>query len=428
MKFKTIEEIALRGLCTGCGACVTVCETNAITMKNTVSGFLFASLDQSKCINCKKCVAVCPSIVQIKEVNTEPNPLEGKFINAYIGRAKSDDICQKGQSGGVVTACLLFLLQNKLIDGAYVNHFDESTQKNEVVFATSEQELINGAGSYYVQSAVCEPFFEKKEKVAAVTLGCQSQAFKLLKNRPDYILGLFCAGQYSKNYYQKLAKKREIQKFRFRDKEKGGWPGDVSYISDDKQYVINKKTRHYYKEFYEAHRCLLCFDQMNLLSDVCFGDPWGIDYNNIKQGYTVFITRTEKGESLIKQAIAEQFIVADKIQIEDVVSGQTVNTRHKNKFIVVNKYYNKNNLYFPYDGLLNDDNDDLYNKIPKHFKRTIEKRLKFSKKLYGSSKNKMNLLMFQKHICTFFERRLLLAAKVFKRLLMFRRKDVNGIK
>ncbi|MBN2189430.1 MAG: 4Fe-4S binding protein [Chitinispirillaceae bacterium] len=47
-----IDSIA----CTGCGRCVQVCNTGAITLMNAL-----AQIDRTKCTGCGQCVAVCPN-------------------------------------------------------------------------------------------------------------------------------------------------------------------------------------------------------------------------------------------------------------------------------------------------------------------------------------------------------------------------------
>lgn len=422
MNFTTIKEISDIGLCTGCGACVGVCPKQAISMKYTYSGFLYASIDNIRCINCKKCTTICPTIMQIDFSYENNNQLEGNYIAAYVGYSNSNEIRNKGQSGGVVTACILYLLKSGLIEGAFINHFDENTQKNETFFATSEDEILNGAGSYYVQSSVCEQINQTESKIAIVTLGCQSQAFHLLGNqgrkKPEYIFGLVCAGQHSKRYYKQLTGSNKIQQFRFRDKTIGGWPGDVSFRINNKNYNKDKKIRHKYKEFYESHRCLLCFDQMNIFSDITFGDPWGIKLDDITNGYTVFLTRTKKGDELIKKVIASNYIIAKPISPKDFISGQTVNTRHRNKFLLAKKYYKKRNIFFPYTNILSNYENEIEKSITNKFKKNIEKRLTFSLKLYKATRIQVKVLLFRKFLFTFVRELILFPWFVFKKIVL----------
>lgn len=42
--------------CVGCGACMSVCPVNAISINNEGK----AQIDQTKCIKCCSCNSVCP--------------------------------------------------------------------------------------------------------------------------------------------------------------------------------------------------------------------------------------------------------------------------------------------------------------------------------------------------------------------------------
>jgi formate hydrogenlyase subunit 6/NADH:ubiquinone oxidoreductase subunit I len=67
VKYKLIWERTkqLKGLptaeyCYGCGACKNACKVNAIEMKADDLGFLHAETNTKTCINCGKCMAICP--------------------------------------------------------------------------------------------------------------------------------------------------------------------------------------------------------------------------------------------------------------------------------------------------------------------------------------------------------------------------------
>lgn len=46
--------------CCGCGACVSVCQKNAISMKPDALGFLYSAVDAEKCAECALCEKICP--------------------------------------------------------------------------------------------------------------------------------------------------------------------------------------------------------------------------------------------------------------------------------------------------------------------------------------------------------------------------------
>ena len=45
--------------CCGCTSCYSICPVNAIIMEKDKEGFLYPSIDESKCICCHKCISVC---------------------------------------------------------------------------------------------------------------------------------------------------------------------------------------------------------------------------------------------------------------------------------------------------------------------------------------------------------------------------------
>lgn len=46
--------------CCGCSACYAICINNAIQMIPDEEGFLYPRIIDEKCINCKRCIFVCP--------------------------------------------------------------------------------------------------------------------------------------------------------------------------------------------------------------------------------------------------------------------------------------------------------------------------------------------------------------------------------
>ncbi|MCQ2543091.1 MAG: 4Fe-4S dicluster domain-containing protein [Lachnospiraceae bacterium] len=57
---KTIQLITKKEGCCGCYACYNVCTQEAIRMEEDDEGFEYPMIDETKCINCKLCISVCP--------------------------------------------------------------------------------------------------------------------------------------------------------------------------------------------------------------------------------------------------------------------------------------------------------------------------------------------------------------------------------
>lgn len=361
---KHIADIGLNALCTACGGCAAVCPVGAVTMAENPAGFMAARVDEDVCIGCGLCRKVCPSVPE-NMVRTAPRDLlHGVCAEGFVGYAADDGVRLGGQSGGIVTALLCHLLRTGAVDTALVAGFDETTRRPKAVLAETEAEVLASAGSYYTQLPVLPALRDAKEKrVAAVTLGCQSQSLKLMETAaprlvPDYRIGLICAGQNSGAMIDDICREAGCDSptaFRFRDKAAGGWPGAITVTDAEGVHELPNKYRHSIKAVYECHRCLLCYDQMNSCADIVCGDPWGITGKDTPEGHTVIVARTEKGLRLLREAEAAGAVVLEKLPITDIMRGQTVGDRHRDKVYAAKAVYEKEGWAYPYDKRLMED-------------------------------------------------------------------------
>ncbi len=360
-------------------------------MVTNAAGFLLAEVDESICTSCGKCLRICPGNPDITPAMNSRDIFHGKCLSGYIGHALNPHIRQKSQSGGIVTALLCYLLERKLVEGTVINTFNKDNNRPRAVLASSVEEIINGQGSLYAQSSVVKTILENQDKnIAAVVLGCQAESLQhLAKVRgnglPSYVIGLFCSGQYSGKYIDEIlhisgCKKEQVTGFRFKDKDAGGWPGNLKIYSSGKDYVLNQSIRHRLKKVYENYRCLLCYNQMNIYSDIAVGDPWGVDkFDNLK-GNTVVIARTEKGEALIADAVRDNIISVEEIPAGQIIDGQTVDGRLKTRFFTAMQVTGNKGLMQPYD--IKKFNGIAYRK-PSMLKRLeIKRQLDYTRRIY----------------------------------------------
>ncbi len=355
-----IQRITEQALCTGCGACAGVCGKKAISMNHNLGGYLVAEVDEAQCVHCGKCLTVCPSYEKNQSLETIREACRGSFLKGGISYAAEKRIRREGQSGGLVTALLLYLLDSGKIDGAVVNQFCQEKQAPKAVYASTKEEIVGGAGSYYAQSAVAETALHyKNNRLAVVALGCQAKALQLAGKgsgwRPEYVIGLVCAGQNSRHMIPYLAncaqmgEKERIAKFRFRYSHPayGGWPGNVHIVTDASRYTVDKSYRTRSKSLFEAYRCLLCYDQMCTSGDIVCGDPWGISGNHVA-GETVVIARTEKGLELLLDAAQAGYIHFEELDAEKILKGQTVYPRLVHKVYSGYRACRQENWEYPY--------------------------------------------------------------------------------
>lgn len=351
---KSVRDIGKAHLCTACGACALVCPVGAVSIGETPAGFLTAAVSDA-CIQCGKCRTVCPSVAENTGKFAPQDLFHGDCLAAFTGYAAGGEVRKNGQSGGLVTALLCHLLEAGMVDGALVTGFDPETRRPAAFIAHNRAEVLSSAGSYYTQCAMLPALKGKTERLAAVTLGCQSEALALLRETvptPEYVIGLICAGQNSGHMIDDICASAGVtapEGFRFRDKAVGGWPGEITLRSGERTVTVPNAYRHKIKPVYECHRCLACFDQMNSGADLVCGDPWGLDGRDGKDGCTAVLARTEKGLRLLKDAQSAGVIVLEPLPAEELFRGQTVDTRHRDKVYAAKQVFAEQGWPYPYD-------------------------------------------------------------------------------
>ena len=169
-------------LCTGCGTCIGMCPAGALSWKKEK-----IILDRKKCVSCGLCLKVCPGkgfnypFFQKKLFQKEKVSFDfGHLESVYRGYSLDKNIRVKSASGGLVSSVLLFLLKEKLIDGAVVVKMQD--EKPVVQIATTEEEILNAAQSKYVlypTNQILKEILSFKGKLAYIGLPCQVQDVRL---------------------------------------------------------------------------------------------------------------------------------------------------------------------------------------------------------------------------------------------------------
>lgn len=348
MNFKTkhIQGVVAKGLCTSCGTCVALCPHEAIAMVETPGGLLFAQIDPENCVECGLCLRGCGGAHLVPGLLPKGvDPFKGEVLAAYCGYATDSEIRKRGQSGGVVTALLAFMLESGRVDKALVNRMPEDgTLRPEPYWACNKEDLLTSQGSKYcpvaLNRSIKHEVGQGGKKLAVVGLPCHLHSIRNVqqfnlhwKSEIKTTIGLFCDRTLAYGTIDYLVNKGHYQKknvltFRFRDKEHNGWPG-VVLIRDKngKEIRVASHERQSVKDYFTPPRCRLCFDKMNVLCDIALGDAWGIEEGS--EGYSVLLARTTEGLSLIDDAVKAGCLKLEAISSEDVFAGQYVEVRRK---------------------------------------------------------------------------------------------------
>ncbi|MDD5638486.1 MAG: Coenzyme F420 hydrogenase/dehydrogenase, beta subunit C-terminal domain [Candidatus Pacebacteria bacterium] len=299
-----IEEVYKNKLCTGCGVCVAACPNNVIKLiKDKSSGLYKPKIDEKKCKHCGLCLKVCPGW----KMNVNNNLL-GDYLEIYTGKSTDKNLQKNASSGGVVTQLLVSLLENKTISGALVTIMDKL--ESQPFIARTKQEIISAKGSKYCPVAINIALKEilnskQEEKFAVVGLPCHIQGirnyegiFPELKRKIVLHLGLFCSRCPSYLATDFLLKRLKIKKEEVKNINYRKGYNMLIELKDGSQKTIS------YRAYWDSDfkyliplRCMMCYDRVNELSDVSFGDSFG---DCEKDKLTLLIVRNQKSLNIIK--------------------------------------------------------------------------------------------------------------------------------
>lgn len=347
MEKKTINLTIDNWLCSGCGACNAICPKDAITYHFDEIGQLLPQIDNEKCINCGLCHNVCPSIDNsglIKGFDLNGiDSFVGNNIKTRLVKSNDEEIYKNSQSGGAVTAVLKYLLDNKLIDAAVVCEVlfaKEYTSQSVII--TNSKDLIRCQKSSYVPVDMLTALKQTSsyKSVAIVGTGCVIQGVKQLQkqhkkfNNINYLLGLICDRTLTKTVSDILYAGKypnANKKIVWRDKAQNYKNPIIKIVTGHGEECTQPSwKRHALKEHFTTPRCRICFDKLNIFSDIVFGDPWGMSDVDWQNGMSVVISRTEKGESLLQNMIQDSVIDSKDADINEVISGQAIAKKRDN--------------------------------------------------------------------------------------------------
>jgi len=337
----TVQKVLNNQLCCQCGTCVAVCPVDAIEMRETPAGMLTAFILDEKCIACGECLRSCPGPGVKLNLPNHVDPFQGEVYCAFVGHANEEVVRAGGQSGGVVSGLLLYLLETGRIDSALVTSMPQNGSLRPMPkLARTRQDILSAQGSKYcpVATNAILKSGETRERIATVGVSCHMHGINKLAQNSNtvaaniqYRIGLFCDRTLLYTCIDQMARDAKlgmgkISGLEYRSKARNGWPGEVCFhlVSGENQYYPSS-LRMRLKDYFTPPRCRLCFDKMNILADLSVGDAWGISESN--KGDSVIIARNEKGLSLLKEATRMKYLTLREISPYLVFKAQNVDAR-----------------------------------------------------------------------------------------------------
>ncbi|TET63416.1 4Fe-4S dicluster domain-containing protein [Candidatus Bathyarchaeota archaeon] len=332
-------------LCYGCGTCAGVCPNDAIVMSEyEKKGIFLPVMNETRCNSCGLCLQVCPWEFLDKDelsafvFHRRSKGILGNYLRCYLGCSTDKKLEREGSSGGLVSTLLTFALEEGIIDGALVTRMsDKEPLLPEPFIATTKSEVISATGSKYIPiplNIVLKQIQSRKGKYAVVGLPCHIQGIrkaelinKKLNDKIVLHLGLFCTGTISRYGTDILLRSlnvdyENIAKICYRE---GSWPGGFEVLLKDGTTTPVLPYKRYFSiiRSYFPLSCFPCWDLLNDFSDISFGDMWTDHAPPApKKGATLAISRTEKGEELLKAAASKASITLEQISPQQVFEAQ----------------------------------------------------------------------------------------------------------
>lgn len=343
-----ITDVSLSYMCSNCGACSAICPTNAITFNFTNIGRYPAVIDEKKCISCKLCRKVCPSLDEQKIIEKFNNPFIGDIKKVLVGRCNNDNLFLNAQSGGACSATISYLFSTNKIDAAIVCEMKiGNPPKIVATIITEVQEVKNSQKSCYTPVSLLSilPEIKKFKSVAIVGLPCHIEGIESLQrlskfSNIKYRLGLVCDRtlcNYSMEFFGKLAnfstEFKIIWKYKllnFKNKIYNYKEAPLTLINRNGFIKVFPNTyRFLIKDIFTPPRCWVCYDKINNFADIVFGDPWRMSNIDEINGSSLMIVRTEIGSQLIEDLKQAKIILMSERPIEELIKGQLINERKK---------------------------------------------------------------------------------------------------
>ncbi len=283
--------------------------------------------------------------------------LLGVYRKIRVCHATDEQVRRQAASGGVIPTVLRYLFDRGRIDEAYCVVPGEGPYDAHGRIIRSPEELEQTHGSVYhpcdYGRELRQLLWRDSGRFAIVGLPCHLEGFEMIKaRRPELAdrhvlsLGLFCGGV---NRFEAMAYYLgslgvpwdDVARIEYRY---GPWPGSLRVVrrSSGEEHVLPRiqgNTRHRILRYVAAmqgywmlKRCRICPDQISDFADIAVGDPHLPRYRRESgPGHSLVISRTERGEDVLRRLIDTRVLAAEETDREAVVQSQSYcldNRRH----------------------------------------------------------------------------------------------------
>lgn len=264
----------------------------------------------------------------------------GTYDTCYLGYATDEQVRAGAASGGIVSALLIHLLENEIVQGAVISKVEIENGEIQAhpFIARSRKEILQAQSSIYMEFPwlrEARSLLKSAEgKVAVVGLPCFIQALRRVEAKDpkiaatvDVHIGLICGRSSSKNLLlrfleSKGIREQDVADIRFRE---GHWRGQMHvWLQDgsEKYFSFSEFSLYRNLHFYCETKCLSCEDPLAEEADVVCGDVWLHELRKEPVKHSLVISRTPRTTAWIRQMGIEKRIECKEISSETVFRAQ----------------------------------------------------------------------------------------------------------
>jgi len=301
-------------------------------------------LDKRRCNRCGLCHEACPGHgVDLERLSAAlfgdiPEDIAlGRYLGCYVGHAVDRGVRYNSASGGIVSALLVFALEEGLIDGALVTRANrDDPLKPEPFIARTQEEILAAAGSKYCPVATntaLQEILDSDDRVAVVGLPCHIQGLRKaerlipkLAQQVPYRISLACSLNFSflgtVRFLEGLGIMPDhVEALQYRGR---GWPGSVLIrLKDGTRRTVPYPECYRQLGPYSLRRCTLCSDMLGELSDLTCGDAWVPEIMRAdKAGSSFVVSRTPEAEELLESAASKGALELSELDLQDLLASQ----------------------------------------------------------------------------------------------------------
>lgn len=352
--------------CSNCGVCYE---------KNHYTKYKF-NQNLKKKFSQKEFKKYCPGIgidrKKIDIVSKSYHSYFGPINNSYVGFSNIASQRLSSSSGGVITEVIIFLLEEKIIDGVLIpfpindieliHQYKICKYKDIDKIRKYAQSIYKKIPAYNFKNIVdnfdgklC--FVGLPDQIAAARALCKenNQMNKKIKYFVGPMVGILMEDG-ALDFISKFANTNEkIKKIRWRH---GEWPGNLMVKFKSKKIEIKKFYYNFLLPFYCSNESLFSDDFYNELADISVGDAWSPEYEKEGKGWSLVLAKSDRGEEILLKMKRKRIIFLKKIKFrkalrmhEHMIDFKKRGSKYRKKFlsffgIKTPNHYNFNIKYF----------------------------------------------------------------------------------